>query len=83
MFDLQFIHPSNSPEKWLICFISASEEAKVLVLDLKLEVLCYAAKDFTLRCAVSKLVIPALVDQLHSVKNKISHDLLVGYPEVR
>nr|GMD05844.1 probable Ufm1-specific protease [Ipomoea batatas] len=63
-------------------YCPASEEAKVLVLDLKLEVLCYAAKDFTLRCAVSKLVIPALVDQLHSVKNKISHDLLVGYPEL-
>ncbi|CAH9133760.1 unnamed protein product [Cuscuta epithymum] len=63
-------------------YCPALEETKLLVLDHKLEVLCYASKESTLRFVVSKLVIPALGDQLLSVKNKISNDLLVGYPDL-
>ncbi|VFQ84804.1 unnamed protein product [Cuscuta campestris] len=81
-----FLNKSRDPLR-LVSPVSeycpASEETKLLVIDHKLEVLCFAAKDITLKFAVSKLVIPALVDQLLTVKNKISNDLLVGYPELQ
>ncbi|XP_076959529.1 putative Ufm1-specific protease [Bidens hawaiensis] len=37
-------------------------EAKLLVVDYKLKVICYATKDLRLTDAVSKLIIPGLVD---------------------
>lgn len=53
-----------------------------MVVNHKLDVLCYAAKDLLLMDVVSKLLIPALVDQLHSLKNKISSSLLTEHPKV-
>lgn len=50
-------------------YFPATEDAKLLVVHHKLEVLCYAAKDLTLVEAVSKLIIPALVDQLIEMRN--------------
>ena len=58
------------------------EDTKVLVVDHKLEVLCYAAKDLSLAAAVSKLIIPALVDQILSMRNKILSHLLTEHPQV-
>ncbi|KAL0385197.1 UNVERIFIED_CONTAM: putative Ufm1-specific protease [Sesamum radiatum] len=58
-------------------------EAKLLVVNHKLEVLAYATKDLLLTHMVSKLIIPGLVDQLHSLKNKILPDLLVQHPLLR
>ncbi|XP_073142451.1 probable Ufm1-specific protease isoform X2 [Henckelia pumila] len=52
-------------------------DAKFLLKNHKLEVLFYVPKDLLLTDMVLKLVIPGLVDQLHSFKNKILPDLLM------
>ena len=56
--------------------LSASEQTKVIVVDYKLEVLCYAAKDLPVTSAVAQLVVPGLVDQLNSIKSTILPNLL-------
>lgn len=60
----------------------ASEVARLLVVDFKLQVLCYAAKSLTLMDAISKLVFPGLVDQLNSMKKAIVPYLLSQHPQV-
>ncbi|KAL0364490.1 UNVERIFIED_CONTAM: putative Ufm1-specific protease [Sesamum angustifolium] len=75
---------SNSkPAAPIAEFYPAMGEAKLLVVNHKLEVLAYATKDLLLTHMVSKLIIPGLVDQLHSLKNKIFPDLLVQHPLLR
>ncbi|KAM7471478.1 hypothetical protein LguiA_009661 [Lonicera macranthoides] len=64
-------------------YFPAMEEAKLVVVDYKLEVLCYATKDLPLTCAVSKLIIPGLVDQLHTMKKIILPNLLTQHPQLR
>ncbi|KAI8017124.1 putative Ufm1-specific protease [Camellia lanceoleosa] len=64
-------------------YFPALKEAKLLVVDYKLEVLCYAAKDLPLKHAVSKLIIPGLVDQLCTMKNTILPNLLGQQPLLR
>ncbi|XP_057472814.1 probable Ufm1-specific protease [Actinidia eriantha] len=61
-------------------YFPALKETKLLVIDYKLEVLCYAMKDLSLKQAVSKLIIPGLVDQLCTVKNTILPNLLGQHP---
>jgi len=61
---------------------TAMEEARLIVVDLNLDVLTYAPKDLPLMHAVSNLVIPALVDQLYSLKKIILPHLLVEHPQV-
>lgn len=58
------------------------DEAKLLVVNYKLEVLCYAAKDTPLVYVVSKLIIPGLVDQLRTMKNMILPNVLQKHPQV-
>lgn len=62
--------------------LSALEETRSLIVDFKLEVLSYVAKDLPLSFAVSKLVVPGLVDQLNSMKNAILPNLLAEHPQV-
>lgn len=62
--------------------LSALEETRLLVVEFKLEVLGYAAKDLPLRFAVSKLIVPGLVDQLNSMKNAVLPNLLAEHPLV-
>ncbi|KAL8215899.1 hypothetical protein R6Q57_022736 [Mikania cordata] len=57
-------------------------EAKLLVVDYKLKVICYATKDLLLADAVSKLIIPGLVDQLHTMKNMTLPHLLSQQPKL-
>lgn len=64
-------------------FLSVQEEARLLVVDIKLDVLCYAAKDLPLSYAVSSLVIPGFVDQLQTLQNLILPNLLAQNPQVR
>ncbi|KAG8388515.1 hypothetical protein BUALT_Bualt02G0133600 [Buddleja alternifolia] len=64
-------------------YYPATEEAKLLAVNHKLEVLSYATKDMLLTHIVSKLVIPGLVDQLHSLKNKMLPDLLSQRHQLR
>ncbi|PIN18298.1 hypothetical protein CDL12_09038 [Handroanthus impetiginosus] len=61
-------------------YYPAMGEAKLLVVNHKLDVLAYAPNDLLLTDMVSKLIIPGLVDQLHSLKNKILPDLLMQHP---
>lgn len=58
------------------------DEAKLLVVNYKLGVLCFAANDTPLVYVVSKLIIPGLVDQLRSMKNMILPNLLQKHPKV-
>ncbi|KAL3824919.1 hypothetical protein ACJIZ3_020948 [Penstemon smallii] len=64
-------------------YYPANGEAKLLVVNHKLEVLSYATKDILLTHMVSKLIIPGLVDQLHSLKNKMLPNLLLQHPLLR
>ncbi|KAJ0751086.1 hypothetical protein HanLR1_Chr05g0189601 [Helianthus annuus] len=57
-------------------------EAKLLVVDYKLKVICYATKDLRLTDAVSKLIIPGLVDQLHTMKDMTLPNLLSQHPKL-
>ncbi|XP_040990429.1 probable Ufm1-specific protease isoform X2 [Juglans microcarpa x Juglans regia] len=63
-------------------YIPALEEAGLLAVNFKLEVLCYAAKEIPVMYAVSKLIIPGLVDQLNSMKNVILPNLLTEHPQL-
>ncbi|KAL3618088.1 hypothetical protein CASFOL_038409 [Castilleja foliolosa] len=75
---------SNSePAAPVADYYPAIGEAKLLVVNHTLEVLSYATKDLLLTDMVSKLIIPGLVDQLHSLKNKILPDLITQHPLLR
>ncbi|CAN6713734.1 unnamed protein product [Malus baccata var. baccata] len=63
-------------------YFPALEEAKVLVVDFKLEVLCYSAKGLPLKHAVSKLLIPGLIDQFNLVGNTVLPNLLAQHPQL-
>ncbi|KAJ9163838.1 hypothetical protein P3X46_023466 [Hevea brasiliensis] len=63
-------------------YFPALEEARLLVVDFELDVLCYAAKDLSLMYAISKLVIPGLVDQLNSMKKAVLPKLLTERPQL-
>ncbi|KAJ0106533.1 hypothetical protein Patl1_18203 [Pistacia atlantica] len=64
-------------------FYPASEDARLLVVDFKLEVLCYAAKSLPLMDAISMLVFPGLVDQLNSMTKAVMPYLLTQHPQLR
>ncbi|KAJ0248439.1 Ufm1-specific protease [Hirschfeldia incana] len=64
-------------------YFPAMEEARLIVVDLNLDVLAYAPKELPLMHAVSNLVIPALVDQLYSLKKIILPHLLMEHPQLR
>ncbi|KAJ8536552.1 hypothetical protein K7X08_034953 [Anisodus acutangulus] len=63
-------------------YYPATQETELLVIGHRLEVVCYAAKDLSLAYGISKLVIPALVDQLHTVRKVITPELLKRHPEL-
>ena len=59
------------------CVVSALEEARLLVVSFKLEVLYYAAKDIPVMDAVSKLIIHNLVQPLNRTSlSKTIHHIL-------
>ncbi|KAF9597099.1 hypothetical protein IFM89_015763 [Coptis chinensis] len=62
-------------------YIPASEPAKHVVSSFKIEVLCYAAKDLPVAYAVSRLIVPGIVDQLISIKKDIMANLLTQHPK--
>ncbi|KAL3512640.1 hypothetical protein ACH5RR_025357 [Cinchona calisaya] len=74
---------SSKPAAPIAEYYPASEETKILVVDHKLEVICYAAKDLSLASAIFKLIIPAIVDQLYSLRNKILPNLLTQHPQLQ
>ncbi|XP_037493175.1 probable Ufm1-specific protease isoform X2 [Jatropha curcas] len=64
-------------------YFPALEGARLLVVDFELDVLCYASKDLSLMHAVSKLIIPGLIDQLNSMKKAILPNLLTQHSQLR
>ncbi|CAA6659621.1 unnamed protein product [Spirodela intermedia] len=79
---------SNQSENALVSgaplagYFPAPVSAKYSVVDFKLDVLCYSSRDFPLVSAVSKLIIPGLVDQLFKLKEIISPKLSTKHPQV-
>ncbi|OMP02930.1 hypothetical protein CCACVL1_02660 [Corchorus capsularis] len=63
-------------------YFPALEETRLLIVDFKLEVLCYAVHGIPLIHAISKLIIPGLVDQLISMKNMTLPSLLTEHPQL-
>ncbi|XVF54605.1 hypothetical protein PTKIN_Ptkin05aG0195100 [Pterospermum kingtungense] len=63
-------------------YIPAMEETRLLIVDFKLEVLCYAVQDIPVLHAISKLLIPGLIDQLNSMKKMILPNLLTQHPQL-
>lgn len=72
----------NNPAAPVAEYYPANGEAKLLVVSHKLKVLLYATKDMLLIDMISKLLIPGLVDQLHSLKKKILPDFLKQHPQL-
>lgn len=63
-------------------YLPASEPARPVVASFKLDVLCYASEGFPVTAAISKLVVPALVDQLETMKRVILPELLSQHPQL-
>jgi hypothetical protein len=63
--------------------LSVLEEARLVVVDIKLDVLCYSSKELPLKHAVSCLIIPSLTDQLNILQNFMLPNLLAQHPQVR
>ncbi|XP_073099403.1 probable Ufm1-specific protease [Elaeis guineensis] len=63
-------------------YLPASEPARIVVASFKLDVLCYASEDFPVTAAISKLVVPALVDQLETMKKAIIPEILSQHPQL-
>ncbi|MBA0761645.1 hypothetical protein Gotri_024263, partial [Gossypium trilobum] len=62
-------------------YFPAMDETRLLIVDFKLEVLCYAGQGIPLMHAISKLIIPGLIDQLISMKKMNLPYLLTQHPE--
>lgn len=76
------VSSSKSPAP-LAEYYPVLDEVRLLVVEYKLEVLCYAAKQLPLTYAVSKLIIPALTDQITTMKNAIVPSFLEQHPQLR
>ncbi|XP_012470940.1 probable Ufm1-specific protease isoform X1 [Gossypium raimondii] len=63
-------------------YFPAMDETRLLIVDFKLEVLCYAVQGIPLMHAISKLIIPGLIDQLISMKKMNLPYLLTQHPEL-
>ncbi|KAI4336260.1 hypothetical protein L6164_014806 [Bauhinia variegata] len=63
-------------------YLPAQEQARLLVVDIKLDVLCYAAKELPISYAVSSLIFPGLVEQLKTLQNAILPHLMTQHPKL-
>ncbi|XLR34687.1 hypothetical protein S83_062587, partial [Arachis hypogaea] len=75
--------PSSASAVPVAEYIPAQDEARLLVMDIKLDVLCYASKKLPLRHAVSRLIIPRLADQLNALQNSMLPNLLGQHPQIK
>lgn len=64
-------------------YVPVQEEARLLAVDIKLDVLCYSSRELPLKYAVSSLVIPGLVDQLNTVQKLMLPNLLAQHPRLK
>ncbi|KAK6924737.1 Peptidase C78, ubiquitin fold modifier-specific peptidase 1/ 2 [Dillenia turbinata] len=63
-------------------YFPAMEEARLLVVSYKIEVLCYALKDLPLTYAVSKLIVPGIIDQMSTITKIVLPNLLSQHPQL-
>ncbi|XXG45212.1 hypothetical protein AAC387_Pa02g0349 [Persea americana] len=70
------------PSVPIVEYFPATEPARLVLVSLKLDVLCYASKDLPVASAVSKLIIPGLVDQFATLKKAFLPCLLSEHPQV-
>jgi hypothetical protein len=68
-------------ELFFIFYVTPAS-ANLRVINLKLDILCYASIDLPVAAAVSELVIPGLSDQLSIMKKAIVSELLTQQPQV-
>ncbi|KAL5976408.1 hypothetical protein ACLOJK_020739 [Asimina triloba] len=64
-------------------YFPVSEPSRLLVTSFKLDVLTYASKNCSVASAVSKLIVPGLVDQLTAMKKAIVPILCGEHPQLR
>ncbi|RZC17282.1 putative Ufm1-specific protease isoform B [Glycine soja] len=64
-------------------YFPVQEETRLLVVDIKLDVLCYSSRELPLKYAVSNLIIPGLVDQLNVVQKLMLPNLLAQHPRLK
>ncbi|CAJ1974999.1 unnamed protein product [Sphenostylis stenocarpa] len=64
-------------------YFPVEEEARLLVVDIKLDVLCYSSREVPLKYAVSNLIIPGLIDQLNTVQKLMLPNLLAQHPQLK
>ncbi|XP_061351264.1 probable Ufm1-specific protease [Gastrolobium bilobum] len=64
-------------------YLPVQEEARLLIVDIKLDVLCYSSRELPLKHAVSSLIIPGLVDQLNILQNLMLPNLLTQHPQLK
>ncbi|XP_027339540.1 probable Ufm1-specific protease isoform X2 [Abrus precatorius] len=64
-------------------YIPVQEETKLLVVDIKLDVLCYSSRALPLKYAVSNLIILGLVDQLNILENLMLPNLLAQHARLK
>ncbi|XP_058749103.1 probable Ufm1-specific protease [Vicia villosa] len=75
--------PSSASAAPIAEYLPVLEEARLVVVDIKLDVLCYSSRDLPLRHAVSCLIIPGLIDQLNIMQNFMLPNLLVQHPQLK
>ncbi|OIV98180.1 hypothetical protein TanjilG_11577 [Lupinus angustifolius] len=75
--------PSSASVAPVAEYLPVQEETRLLFIDIKLDVLCYASKVLPLRHAISSLIIPGLVDQLNILQNSMLPNLLTQHPQLK
>ncbi|KAL9228409.1 hypothetical protein vseg_003995 [Gypsophila vaccaria] len=63
-------------------YCPATEAVKLMFVHYNLDVICYAAKDLPLTFAISRLIIPALIDQLTTMKSIVTPSFLSQHPQL-
>lgn len=64
-------------------YFPVAEPARFAFTNFKLDVLCFSSKDFPIASAISKLVVPGLINQLMAMKKSISPGILTEYPQLQ
>uniref|UniRef100_A0A7N0RJ20 Probable Ufm1-specific protease n=1 Tax=Kalanchoe fedtschenkoi TaxID=63787 RepID=A0A7N0RJ20_KALFE len=64
-------------------YFPAPEDVKLQVVHLKLEVLCYSARNYPLVHAISELIIPGLNHQFNALKKAVLPSLIDHQPQFR
>lgn len=64
-------------------YFPVTEPTRCGLANFKLDVLCFSSKNFPVASAISKLVVPGLIDQLMALKKAISPNLFTHHPQLQ